>query len=177
MIQATAKRRHRSESKTLRAHSRQQRSRENRLRLESLEPRMMLTTTPGTWTALTNPLPTNYSPNNNGSMELLSNGSVLNGAIELTPSATGSYVNGTWSAVAGMSELRLYDDTQILPNGNVMVLGGEYTTFNYNETLTNTGEIYNPLTNTWAAMAPFPESNFAQAPRRCSPMATCWLGR
>ena len=128
----------------------------HRLRLESLEPRMMLSATAGTWTRLTNPLPTNYSPNNNGSMELLSNGSVLNGAIELTPSATGSYVNGTWSAVAGMSELRLYDDTQVLSNGNVMVLGGEYTGVNYTFSVTDTGEIYNPVTNVWTPMAPYP---------------------
>ena len=66
MFQAKAKRHQRSDSKSLRTRASQQRSREYRLRLESLEPRMMLSATPGTWTALAN-----TNPAAGGTMELL----------------------------------------------------------------------------------------------------------
>ena len=179
MFQAKAKRHQRSDSKSLRARARQQRSREYRLRLESLEPRMMLSTTAGTWTALAN-----TNPAAGGTMELLSNGSVMvtasnnQGWNQLTPSSTGSYVNGTWSPLASMSEARSDDETAVLPNGNVMVLGGGYFGPNNDPVLTDTGEIYNPVTNAWTAMAPYPgQLHFGSGPTVMLPNGDVLAGR
>ena len=135
------------------------RSRSRRFSLESLEPRMMLT---GTWTPLVNVIPAS----NQGGMQLLTDGSVMEvgtGAqawVKLTPDATGSYVSGTWSTLASMSTLRDFDATRVLQDGRVLVLGGQYTSPPYTNTNTNTGEIYNPLTNQWSNITPFPEPTF-----------------
>ena len=132
----------------------------------------------GTWTPLTNLdiFPSGNNPGGiNGTMELLSDGSVMVAVDttkawdKLTPDATGSYVNGTWSQLASMSTLRLYDSTNVLPDGRVLVLGGQYTDPPYTQTFTNTGEIYNPVKNTWAAMANFPESTFGAGPTMLLP--------
>jgi autotransporter-associated beta strand protein len=122
-----------------------------RLSFEQLERRDMLS---GTWTQLAN-----ASPAGNGTMELLTNGSVLmtNGGNEwsiLTPNSSGSYVNGTWTRVANADYTRLYDATDVLPNGDVFVAGGEYGTGS------NTGEVYNPLTNTWIQLPSQPYGSF-----------------
>ena len=45
----------------------------------------------------------------------------------LTPNSTGSYVNGTWSTIATMSTQRLYYGSNVMQNGNVFVVGGEYS--------------------------------------------------
>ncbi len=83
----------------------------------------------GTWTALTN-----QAPDFTGTMLLLTDGTVMvqgydpgNNWMRLTPDATGGYVNGTWSNLAPMSIPRLYFASHVLQNGNVWVLGGEYT--------------------------------------------------
>ncbi len=44
----------------------------------------------------------------------------------LTPSATGSYVDGTWSNLANEPTERLYDGSNVMQNGNYFVVGGEY---------------------------------------------------
>ena len=69
-------------------------------------------------------------------MLLLTDGTVMvqgydpgNNWMRLTPDATGGYVNGTWSNLAPMSIPRLYFASHVLQNGNVWVLGGEYTGF------------------------------------------------
>jgi regulation of enolase protein 1 (concanavalin A-like superfamily) len=97
-----------------------------------------------TWTKLTNSAPSGVE-----AMTLLSNGDVLaqvNGSAGwelLTPSSTGSYVNGTWSRLSNAPDSRTYYSTQMLPNGNVYIAGGEYGTGGA------TGAIYNPVTNSW----------------------------
>ncbi len=76
-----------------------------------------------------NPL-TNVAPGGGGVMLLLSDGTVMiqNGSsanwMRLTPDASGSYVNGSWSALAPMNLDRLYFAAQVLQNGKVWVLGG-----------------------------------------------------
>ena len=65
---------------------------------------------------------------------------------KLTPTAAGSYLNGTWSQIASMNDTRLYYSSQVLQNGNVFVAGGEYGTGGSN------AEIYNPLANTWTEL-------------------------
>jgi hypothetical protein len=46
----------------------------------------------------------------------------------LTPNKAGSYVNGTWSQVASMAAdyCPLYFDAAVLPDGRLLVEGGEY---------------------------------------------------
>ena len=42
---------------------------------------------------------------------------------KLTPDIHGSYVNGTWSAIAPMINTRLYFSSQVLKDGRVYVAG------------------------------------------------------
>ena len=106
----------------------------------------------------------NAPPFNPGSMLLASDGTVLVHAepasggtsawYRLTPSSTGSYVNGTWSKLPPMpgGYDPLYFASAILPNGQMIVEGGEY--LGGTPTWTNKGAIYNPVTNKWGAVAP-----------------------
>ncbi len=103
----------------------------------------------GTWTALAN-----QSPNQNmGVMVLMTDGTVLchnatgqnygTGWDKLTPNASGSYVNGTWTTVASMNYDRLFFPTQVLPSGKLFAAGGEYGSG------ATRGEVYDPVANTW----------------------------
>ncbi|MCW3123583.1 MAG: type sorting protein, partial [Flavipsychrobacter sp.] len=102
-----------------------------------------------TWT----PIATNAPHYNAGVMLLLTDGTVLcktssgpgqgNRWDKLTPNATGSYVNGTWSTIAPMADDRLYFSSNVLRDGRVYVAGGEYGAGGDNS------EVYDPLTNTW----------------------------
>jgi len=86
-------------------------------------------------------------------MILLSDGSVIvktqtgstDGAVwdKLTPDSHGSYVNGTWSVIAPMTDDRLYFSSQMLKNGNVYVAGGEYGSGG------GTAEVYDPVLDQW----------------------------
>ena len=151
MFQATRKHRHRSASRVSDIATNRRR-RAKRFGLESLEARLVMT---GTWTPLVNLAPVDTI----GSMQLLSDGSVLQQkplgsgymAQKLSPDATGSYVNGTWSALAPMTHQRGGGTSNTtLPDGREFVLGGIKSP--------DTGEIYNPLTNAWSDIAPCPES-------------------
>ena len=67
----------------------------------------------------------------------------------LSPQAnTGSYVNGAWSPTGSMNESRLFFTTDMLPNGNVFAVGGEYPKFS------NTAEIYNSVTGVLVIRGP-----------------------
>jgi hypothetical protein len=72
----------------------------------------------------------------------------------LTPGAKGGYVNGTWSQMPSMpgGYDPLYFSSAILPDGRMIVEGGEY--LGGTPTWTNKGAIYNPVTNHWTAVAP-----------------------
>jgi len=115
------------------------------------------------WTALKNAPPFGTP----GTMLLESDGTVLvhnepdndttggtNEWWKLTPDANGSYVNGTWSQIASMPSdyAPLYFGSAILPDGRMIVEGGEYN--GDNAEWTDQGEIYNPVTNTWKSVAP-----------------------
>ena len=100
----------------------------------------------GTWVPLNS-----WAPDYIGTMLLLPDGTVLaaNGDTSsnwyrLAPDSSGSYVNGTWSTLSPMNDSRLYFASDVLPNGNVFVAGGEYGTG------TATAEIYNIVSNTWS---------------------------
>lgn len=111
----------------------------------------------GTWTKLMYQLPSTSSSSQFSSvMILLSDGTVAvkttddgydfagNVWLRLTPDATGSYVNGTWSSdIAPMNYTRHDFSSQLLPDGRLYVAGGEYGSGR------PTAEIYDPLRNTW----------------------------
>jgi hypothetical protein len=117
------------------------------------------------WTPLKNPPPFGTP----GTMLLESNGTVLvhdepdnnttggtTAWYKLTPDSKGSYIDGTWSRIASMPTgyRPLYFASAILPDGRMIVEGGEY--IGENAVWSNKGAIYNPVTNTWASVAPPP---------------------
>src|ERR1041385_6789708 len=97
-----------------------------------------------------------------GAMLLLTDGTVLVHSeqssssqwYKLTPDAGGSYVNGTWSSIASMPAgyAPLYFASAMLPDGRMIVEGGEYN--NLSAVWTNMGAIYDPLANQWTSVAP-----------------------
>jgi hypothetical protein len=92
---------------------------------------------------------------------LMTNGEVLiqspNGSAwyGLVPDDTGNYVKGTWkqqaSLPAGYSPL--YYASAVLPDGRVIINGGEYNGTT-TEVWTNKGAIYDLETNTWTVVKP-----------------------
>ncbi len=135
-----------------------------RLLSEQLEARQMFVG--GTWTQLVTDAPSGI-----GTMILLTDGTVMaqEGSVSknfyrLTPDATGNYHNGTWSTMPSMSKPRLYYGSNVLPSGKVFVLGGEYTNPNGGRTDDNTGEIFDPVANTWTPTANFPKKEFGDDP-------------
>jgi len=110
----------------------------------------------GTWTKLTN------APSSAVAHALmLSDGSVLVNSMyfsnhsdpwyRLIPDKTGSYLNGTWVNAGTLPSgyNPLYFASQLLPNGDVVIAGGEYN--NGSGVWTTKGALYNPLTNTWTS--------------------------
>lgn len=73
---------------------------------------------------------------------------------KLTPDASGSYVNGTWTQVATPPNgyAPLYFSSAVLPDGRVLVEGGEYQ--NGNSAWQTGGAIYDPVKNTWTNVNP-----------------------
>jgi hypothetical protein len=73
---------------------------------------------------------------------------------KLTPDSHGSYIDGTWSQIASMPAgyTPLYFASAVLPDGRMIVEGGEY--IGENGVWSNQGAIYNPVTNTWRSVAP-----------------------
>jgi hypothetical protein len=111
----------------------------------------------GTWTAITagssglcNPL-------------LLTDGTVLVHSCDspkwsrLTPDSSGNYANGTWSKIASMPVIGgtqyapQYNASAVLPDGRVIVIGGEYNGSG-GGVWTNLGAIYDPAKDTWTAV-------------------------
>ena len=76
----------------------------------------------------------------------------------LTPDQFGSYVNGTWKRIASLPSgyAPLYFGSAVLPDGRVMIAGGEYnaTGGNCQAVWTTLGAIYDPKTNVWTPVAP-----------------------
>jgi hypothetical protein len=59
--------------------------------------------------------------------------------------------------------------SDVLPDGRVFVMGGEYSGPNTVLNTTNTGEIYDPVANTWTNVANFPISHFGDDPTEVLP--------
>jgi hypothetical protein len=118
--------------------------------------------------------PLNNQPSfNPGTMLLLTDGTVFvhsepncltctgtdySSWYKLTPDSKGSYVNGTWSQVASFPNgyAPLYFSSAVLPDGRVIVEGGEYNcaTGSCNAVWTNQGAIYDPVKNQWIPVKP-----------------------
>jgi hypothetical protein len=114
----------------------------------------------GTWTKLTNPTPDGEQAYG---MRLLTDGTVMvqiGGSqrwLRLTPDASGSYINGTWSNdIADMSTNRGSFASEVLPSGKVWILGGENYGPGNDYVWTATGEMWDPVANTWSPIATFP---------------------
>jgi hypothetical protein len=110
----------------------------------------------GTWTKLKHNFP---GPQGASGPHLMMDGTVLaqnycsSDWYKLTPDINGSYEHGTWSKIASMPSnyTPLYYASQVLPDGRLIVNGGEY---NENcvlgqESWTTLGAIYDPSANVW----------------------------
>jgi len=125
--------------------------------IEALESRVLLSA-PAGWSPLLN-----TPPGSPSAIMQLSDGSVMieydpAGAggnakktwAKLTPDASGSYINGTWTLLASANISRLDFASVMLPDGRVFTAGGEY---GENNVSTTNAEIYDPLTNRWKLTA------------------------
>lgn len=91
---------------------------------------------------------------------LLTDGSVLiqdagcQDWLKLTPDSSGSYVNGTLSPIASLPAdySPLYHSSAVLPDGRLIIEGGEYDFFT--PAWTTQGAIYDPVADTWTSIAP-----------------------
>jgi hypothetical protein len=72
---------------------------------------------------------------------------------KLTPDNTGSYINGSWTQLAPMHTGRLYFASAVLPDGRLIVSGGEYGGDSGGSEITAT-EIYDPVQNVWTQLQP-----------------------
>ena len=76
--------------------------------------------------------------------------------MRYTPDASGNYATGSWSTLASGPVARLYFASQVLPDGRFWLVGGEYTGPGLQANWGNTGEIYDPVANTWTVITPYP---------------------
>jgi hypothetical protein len=126
---------------------------------------LLLTTSAATaataqgWTPLVN----RPSVNSIQLMILMTDGSVMVHTfddiqtwVKLTPDAKGSYINGTWVTLGKMITPRLYFASQVLQNGKLWVMGGEYTGPFQDANWGPQAEIYDPLRNSWSEVAGYP---------------------
>jgi len=111
---------------------------------------------PGTWKTIS-PLPTVASGTfSSDTMLLLTDGSVLlhnaygKEWLRLTPDSQGRYETGVWSAELDMINTREYFASGVLRDGRVFAIGGEDSNAGSDTPL---GEIFDPLTNQWSAIA------------------------
>jgi hypothetical protein len=134
----------------------------------------------GTWT-----LVSNLAPSGTGTMLLLSDGTIMvQGGFQaassawdrLVPDPFGGYANGTWSQLASMSLERLYFPSNVLPDGRVLVMGGEYSGPSNQYTRTNTGEIYDPVADAWSSIAIYPQQYLGDDPSQLLPDGSVLIG-
>jgi hypothetical protein len=92
----------------------------------------------------------------------------------LTPNVGGSYVRGRWSVLAPMHTPRRNYASDVLPSGQVLVAGGEYT--DAGQVRANTGELFDPVTNAWRSIAKFPQSRLGDAPSELLPDGRILVG-
>ena len=73
---------------------------------------------------------------------------------KLTPDISGNYVTGTWSQIASLPSgyTPLYFASAVLPDGRVIITGGEYN--GGTAVWTSSGAIYDPVANAWTSVSP-----------------------
>lgn len=132
----------------------------------------------GTWTRTTNAAPEAVT-----GVFLLSDGSLMaqgpwisKNWYKLTPDTSGGYAHGTWSTLSSMSLERLYYGSGVLPSGKVYILGGEYSGPSGAWNFANTGEIYDPIADSWSAMAQYPMNAFGDDPTELLPNGNILAG-
>lgn len=114
------------------------------------------------WQNVKAKLPNHLSPT---APILLTDGSVLihnqcsPDWYKLTPDASGSYLNGAWSAISPLPAgyAPLYFGSAVLPDGRLVIEGGEYNAAvpgRCKAVWTTLGAIYDPVANTWTSVAP-----------------------
>jgi len=115
----------------------------------------------GTWNPLNHALCTDSQPCFSPKAALLlTDGTVIINEqcssrwFRLTPDINGSYQNGSWSQISSLPTgyAPLYFASQVLPDGRVIINGGEYNSCV--AVWTNQGAIYDSLNNVWTSVAP-----------------------
>jgi hypothetical protein len=115
-------------------------------------------TGPPAWEPLVNLPPDGVTASN---PLLLTDGTVLVHAsctrdwYRLTPGIGGSYLNGTWSQIASMPSgySPRFFSSAVLPDGRVIVMGGEYNGTGCNDVETKKGAIYDPVLDEWTSVS------------------------
>ncbi len=109
------------------------------------------------WQTLTATPP--FGPNGAGTELQMTDGSIMVQDNEfswwrLVPDETGDYLNGTWVQAASLPSGYgpLYFSSAVLPDGRLVVNGGEYNEFH--GVWTTLGAIYDPVANAWASVNP-----------------------
>jgi hypothetical protein len=111
----------------------------------------------GTWTKLTAPFP-GATPD---TAELLTDGTVImhdgctSNWYRLTPDANGGYAGGTWLQAAPMPKgySPLYFASAVLPDGRLIVNGGEYNGLKCAAVWTKKGALYDPVADSWTTVS------------------------
>lgn len=82
----------------------------------------------------------------------------------LTPDSHGDYRSGTWSSALPMATARQFFASGVLRDGRVFVVGGEFSDVkgasDKTQDIATTGEIFDPVSNTWSAMTKPSSMNF-----------------
>ncbi len=110
----------------------------------------------GTWTSMKNAYPGSFPE----TALLLTDGTAMvhEGCTgtwyKLTPDNTGNYQKGTWKKLGSMPSgyAPLYFASQVLPDGRVIVNGGEYN--NCSGVWTTKGALYDPVADKWTDVPP-----------------------
>jgi len=113
--------------------------------------------TSGTWRSLTNQFPGNQPD----TALLMTDGTVMmhdfcaSNWYRLTPDVTESYVNGTWNEMHAMasSYTPAYFASAVLPDGRLIVNGGEYNGSSCGAVWTTAGALYDPVANSWTSVS------------------------
>ncbi len=125
---------------------------------------------------------TKTAPFTAGTALLLTDGSIFISNNEadwyrLIPDSKGNYVDGTWKAAATLPSGYgpLYFASAVLPDGKVIINGGEYNFGNQSET--NLGAMYDPVQDKWTSVsAPSGWTRIGDASSVVLPDGTYMLG-
>jgi hypothetical protein len=84
----------------------------------------------------------------------------------LKPDSSGSYINGTWTQIASLPAGYdpLYYASAVLPDGRVVIVGGEYNLPSTAQAESSMAAIYDPQSNAWISFsAPWQKTGDAQS--------------